>query len=167
MNCLNCHWFGFAATHTDAVQIIQDTGVFYLTVAFAYLLSFLYMIWHSSSTKKKKRLHIFAIIMWATFGECLILQPAAFSLVFNGLVLLLTLLVLYQLQFTSALMAQASLSLQKASSDDKKAMYANTLLTKMNYTLSDILGMALMNEQILWLVILYKAAVGFRASFGL
>jgi hypothetical protein len=81
--------------------------------------------------------------------------------------LLLALVVIYQLQFTSALMAQASISLQKASTEDKKAMYANTLLTKMNYTLTDILGMSLLNEQILWFLILYRAAVSFRASFGL
>lgn len=167
MNCLNCHWFGFAATHSDAVRIIQDTGVFYLAVSFAYLLSYLYMIWHSTAIKRRKTLHVVGIVMWATFGSCLVLQPIAFAKFFNGIVFLLALVVLYQLQFTSALMAQASLSLQKASTEDKKAMYANTLLTKMNYTLADILGMTLLNELILWFLILYRAAVGFRASFGL
>jgi hypothetical protein len=167
MNCLNCHWFGFAATHNDAIRIIQESGVFYMVIAFAYLLSYLYMLWHSPAIKRRKTLHIVGIVVWATLGTCLVSQPAAFSKFFNGLVFGVALLMLYQLQFTSALMAQASISLQKASTEDKKAMYANTLLTKMNYSLTDILGMSLLNEQILWLLILYRATVGFRASFGL
>jgi hypothetical protein len=167
MSCLHCAWLGFAATPDEAIRIIRDTGLFYLTISLAYLLSFVYMIWHSSTTRKKKRVHIFGIVMWAVFGECLLLQPAVFSVFFNGLILMLALLVLYQLQFTSALMSQASLSLQKASTEDKKAMYANTLLTKMNYSISDVLGFTIINEQILWILILYRAAIGFRASFGL
>lgn len=167
MNCLNCHWLGFAATHDEALRIIQDSGAFYLTVAVAYIMSFLYMIWHATSVKKRIRAHVFGIVIWTTLGECLLLRPEIFGMYFNGLVFVFSLLILYQLQFTSALMGQASLSLQKASSEDKKAMYANTLLTKMNYSLSDMLSLALINEQILWLIILYKAAVGLRASFGI
>jgi hypothetical protein len=125
------------------------------------------MLWHTTSVKKRLRAHIFGIVIWTTLGECLLLKPAIFGMYFNGLVFAFSLLILYQLQFTSALMGQASLSLQKASTEDKKAMYAATLLTKMNYSLSDMLNLALINEQILWLIILYKSAVGLRASFGI
>lgn len=167
MNFLNHEWLGFAATPEDAVRIIKDTGIFYLSISIAYLFSYFYMAWHSSSTKKMKGVHYFSISMWAFNGIWLILQPHFFSFFFNFLVTLLALVVLYQLYFTSILTAQVPLAFSKVNTEDKKVMYAKTLIKKMDYTLSDVFGVTLINEQILWMLILYRAAIAFRASFGL
>jgi len=64
-------------------------------------------------------------------------------------------------------MAQGTVKAQKGGTDNKKALYANTLLTKGNYTVTDILGYTLINELILWILILYRAGVTLRASFAL
>lgn len=165
MTCLNCEWLGYVATPDDAVRLIKQTGQFYTTIAVAYFLSFLYMIWHSPSTMKIKRIHCLAILMWGFIGVCLTLQPISLSLFFNSFVVGLSLLVLYQLQFTSPLAAQATLTASQTKTDNKKMMYAQTLLKKMNYTITDVLGVSVINEHILWLVILYRAIITLRASW--
>lgn len=167
MTCLNCEWLGDVATLDDTVKLIKATGQFYTSIAVAYLLSFLYMIWHSPSTMKIKKIHCLAILMWGFIGVCLTLQPISLTFFFNSFVAVLSLLVLYQLQFTSPLAAQATLAASKTKIDNKKMMYAQTLLKKMNYTVTDVLGVSLMNEQILWLLILYRALITLRASWGL
>jgi hypothetical protein len=167
MTCLNYEWLGYVDTPEDAIKLIKQTGQFYCLIAVTYLISFLYMIWHSLSTMKAKKIHGLAIFMWSFIGACLTLQPLpSFSLFFNALVTALSLLVLYQLQFTSLLAAQAGLTASKIETDNKKVMYAQTLLKKMNYTTGDILGVSLINEQILWLMILYRAVITLRASWG-
>ncbi len=165
MTCLNCEWLGYVATPDDAVKLIKQTGQFYIIIAVAYLLSFLYMLWHSPSTMKTKRIHRLTILMWSFIGICLTLYPLSLSFFFNSFVAILALFVLYQLQFTSLLAAQATLTASKAKTDNKKMMYAQTLLKKMNYTVTDVLGVSLINEQILWLMILYRAVITLRASW--
>lgn len=168
MICLNYEWLGYAATPEDAIKLIKQTGQFYCLIAVAYLVSFLYMTWHSPNTMKAKKIHGVTILMWGFIGVCLTLQPLpSFSLFFNSLIAVLSLLVLFQLQFTSLLAAQAGLTAPIIETDNKKVMYAQTLLKKMNYTTGDILGVSLINEQILWLIILYRAVITLRASFSL
>ena len=167
MTCLNCEWLGYAATSEDAIKVIKETGQFYTSISVAYLLSFLYMTWHSPSTMKIKKIHCIGILMWGFIGICLTLQPISLSLFFNSFVTGLSLLVLYQLQFTSPLAAQATLAASTMKTDNKKMMYAQTLLKKMDYTVTDILGVGLINEQILWLMILYRAVITLRISWGL
>ncbi len=167
MTCLNCESLGFAQTPDVALRIIKDTGIFYLAISTAYLLSFLYMLWHSPSAQKMKKVHIFGILMWAFIGGALIIQPHIFSIFFNAFLVLLALLVLYQLQFTSALSAQATLGTSKVKTDDKRAQFAQMLLKKGNYSMTDVLSFTLINEQILWMLILYRAAMTLRASWGL
>ena len=166
MTCLNCEWLGYTTTPDDAIKLIKETGHFYITIAVAYLFSFLYMAWHSPNTMKIKKIHCVTILMWGFIGVCLTLQPIPLSLFFNSFVTGLSLLILYQLQFTSPLAAQATLSASKIKPDNKKKMYAQTLLKKMNYTVTDVLGVSLINEQILWLMIFYRAAITLRASWG-
>jgi len=165
VTCLNCEWLGYTATPDDAIKLIKETGHFYIAIAVAYLFSFLYMVWHSPSTVKIKRIHGLGILMWSFIGICLTLQPIPLSLFLNSFVTILSLLVLYQLQFTSPLAAQATLPTSKTKTDNKKKMYAQTLLKKMNYTVTDVLGVSLINEQILWLMILYRAIITLRASW--
>jgi len=167
MNDLNYDWLGFAATSEDAGRIIRETGIFYLTLSVAYLFSFLYMFGHSSTTRVRKRNHCIGVLLWAASGACILIHPKLFSLCLNALIFLLAMIVLFQLQFTSPLMAQGTVKAQKGGTDNKKALYANTLLTKGNYTVTDILGYTLINELILWILILYRAGVTLRASFAL
>lgn len=167
MNFLNYDWLGFVSTSEDAAGIINDTGIFYLTISIAYFLSFLYMLWHSSSARKIKAIHCSGVLMWAFCGGCLLLQPAVLSIFINSFITFLSLLVLYHLHYTSPLTAQATIALPKTKTDDKKVMYAQVLLTKMNYSLSDVLKFTLINEQIFWLLILYRAAITLRAAFAL
>lgn len=166
MTCLNCDWLGYTTTPDDAIKLIKETGQFYITIAVAYLLSFLYMVWHSPRTMKIKKIHCIAILMWSFIGLCLTLQPLSFSLFFNSFIAALSLFVLYQLQFTSLFAAQATLPTPTIKTENKKKMYAQTLLKKMNYTVTDVLGVSLINEQILWLMIFYRAAITLRASWG-
>lgn len=167
MNYLDYEWLGFVSTPGDAARIVTDTGIFYLTISVAYLLSFLYMLWHCPETGKAKKNHWFLIGMWALFGGCLILDPFVFSVFVNFFVIFLSLLVLYRLHHTSPLTAQATIVPPKTKTDDKKLMYTETLLGKMNHSLADLLKVTLINEQILWLLILYRAAITLRASSGL
>lgn len=167
MTCLNCEWLGYTATPEGAIRFIKETGQFYTTISVAYLLSFLYMIWHSSSTMKAKRIHCLSILMWGFMGVCLTLQPVSLSLFFNSFVASLSLFVLYQLQFTSPLAARADLVDSKIKTDNKKMMYAQTLLKKMDYTVRDVLGVSIINEQVLWLLILYRAIITLRVSWEL
>jgi len=163
MNYFDYEWLGFASTSEDAFRIVNDTGIFYLTIAVTYLLSFLYMLWQSSSSKKIKRTHYFGISMWVFCGGGILLDPAVLSVVMNSFVIFLSLLVLYQLHYTSPLAAQSTVVPPKTKADDKKLMYTQTLLTKMNHSFSDILKFTLINEQIL----LYRAVITLRASFAL
>lgn len=167
MNLLNFDWLGYAESPLEAARILKDTGVFYLAVAVAYLLSFLYMLWHSPSTQRRRTSHCFGILLWVAVGSLLLLSPSNFGIFINTLVFLLSLLVIYQLQFTSAILAQSTLSVQKINTDDKKAMYASTLLSKFNFGIAEVLSYTLINEQILWFLILYRSAISVRASFGL
>lgn len=167
MTWLHYEWLGYVATPEEAIKLIKQTGQFYIVIAVAYLISFLYMIWHSPSIMKIKRIHRLTILIWGFIGVCLTLHPLSFSLFFNSLVTVLSLLVLYQLQFTSLLAAQAALTTSKTKTDNKKVMYAQTLLKKMNYTITDIFEVSLINEQILWLMVLYRAVITLRASWGL
>jgi hypothetical protein len=167
MSILNYGWLGFAATPLEAALIVKDTGGFYLAVSVAYLISFLYMTWHSNTANTRKKNHIAGILSWAAFGSGLLLSSSILWVFINTVVVLLSFLVLYQLQFTSALLAQASLSVQKANTEDKKAMYASTLLAKVNYGMMDLLGFTLINEQILWLLIFYRASITLRAAIGI
>ncbi|MBM3469135.1 MAG: hypothetical protein FJX71_06890 [Alphaproteobacteria bacterium] len=165
MSCFNCEWLGYVSSPEEAIKFIKDTGVFYLSISIAYLLSFLYMSCHSPATKKIKRIHILGVLMWAFMGGTLIIQPGSFSIFFNLFISLLSLLVLYQLQYTSALTAHSPFSEPKT--DDKKALYGLNLLKRMNYTLADIVGFTLINEQILWFLILYRSAITVHAAWGL
>jgi len=167
MGYFNYGWLGFASMPEDAFNIVADTGVFYLTISIAYLLSFLYMLWHCPEAGKKKKNHCLGIGIWALFGTLLILDPAIFSVFINFFVILLSFLVLYQLYYTSPLTAQSTLVPPKTKTDGKKLMYTETLLGKMNHSLADLLKFTLINEQILWLLILYRASITLRASFGL
>lgn len=166
MTWLNYEWLGYVATPEEAIKLIKQTGQFYSVIAVAYLASFLYMVWHSSTAMKTKKIHRLTILMWGFIGACLTLYPlSSFSLFFNLLVSALSLLVLYQLQFTSLLAAQAGLTASETETDNKKVMYAQTLLKKMNYTIGDVIGVSLINEQILWLMIFYRAVITLRASW--
>lgn len=167
MSYFDYEWLGFVSTPEDATRIVTDTGTFYLAISVAYLLSFLYMLWHCPEAGKKKKTHGLGIAMWALFGGCLILAPVVFSIFMNFFVVFLSLLVLYQLYYTNPLTAQATLVPPKTKTDDKKLMYTETLLGKMNHSLADLLKFTLINEQILWLLILYRASITLRASFGL
>lgn len=167
MSFLNHEWLGFAATPTEAIRIIKDTSIFYLVVSFSYVLSILYMSWHSKITKKLKKTHYIYISMWLFFGITTLLQPSIFSTIINLSAILLALCVLFQLQFTSILSAQITLSDIDVATDNKKALYAKTLLMKADYNLNEVIGVTIINEQILWLIILYRALVAFRASFGM
>jgi hypothetical protein len=57
MSILNYGWLGFAATPLEAALIVKDTGGFYLAVSVAYLISFLYMTWHSNTANTRKKNH--------------------------------------------------------------------------------------------------------------
>jgi peptidoglycan/LPS O-acetylase OafA/YrhL len=165
MTWLNYEWLGYVATPEEAIKLIKQTGQFYIVIAVAYFASFLYMVWHSSTAMKTKRNHGLTILMWGFIGVCLTLYPLSFSLFFNSVVTAVCLLVLYQLQFTSLLAAQAGLTASETETDNKKVMYAQTLLKKMNYTTGDVIGVSLINEQILWLMIFYRAVITLRASW--
>jgi hypothetical protein len=165
MTWLNYEWLGYVSTPEEAIKFIKQTGQFYIVIAVAYLMSFLYMIWHSSIIMKTKRIHGLTILIWGFIGVCLTLRPLSFSLFFNSLVIVLSLLVLYQLQFTSLLATQMASTTLAIKTDNKKVMYAETLLKKMNYTITDILEVSMINEQILWLMILYRAVITLRASW--
>ena len=110
--------------------------------------------------------HIFGILMWGGTGAILILGPSHFSIFFNFFVLGLAIIILYRLHFISPLVAESIVVPSKLPSDDKKKMYADKLLKKGNYTLSDIASSTLINELILWLLILYRSAITLRASIG-
>lgn len=166
MSVLSSDWFGFAATSQDAARIIGETGVFYLSLAVAYLCSYFYMRTYAATIQKQQKMHFISILLWAFTGSILIFCQGIFSLILIALLILLSLIVLYQLQFTSPLMAQADYSM-KTDLQDKKSMYGKTLLTRMNYNLGDALGISIINEQILWILILYRSCVALRASFGL
>jgi hypothetical protein len=167
MTWLNHASLGYAANPAEALRIIHETGVFYLTISIAYLLSFLYMHCHSTSVKKMKKPHIIGILMWGFIGEILILEPNHFTIFFNFFVLGLAIVILYQLHFTSPLTAQGTVMPPKLPSDDKKKMYTDNLLKRWGYTLNDIVSLTLINEHVLWLLILYRAAITLRASIGL
>lgn len=163
--CLNFEWLGFAPTPKDAIKIIQDTGIFYLSISAAYLISFLYMAWNAPVSKKIKRIHFFSIAMWAFIGTCLVLEPVRFSTFFNGFMALFSIAVLYQLHYVSPYLAQCTLTDPKTKiTENKKIMYAKTYLK--HYSPADFLNVPLINEQILWLLILYRATITLRASFG-
>lgn len=165
MDYFNYEWLGSASTSEEAIRIIKDTGIFYLTISIAYLLSFFHIFWHSSSTLKINKIHGISIFLWAFCGLCLILLPTFFSTFLNTLIIALSLFVLCQLYYISPLVAQVTLTLPET--DDKKIMYAQTLIAKMHYTLSDMLKCTLINEQILWLLIFYRATITLRASLAL
>jgi hypothetical protein len=165
--CLNHAFLGYAANPMEASKIIHETGIFYLSISVAYLFSFLYMHRHSKSIRKMKKPHIFGILMWGFAGGILILGPSHFGTFFNFFVLSLAIVVLYRLHFIIPLVAESSIMAPKLPSDDKKKMYADKLLKKGNYTLSDVVSSTFINEQILWLFILYRAAVTLRASIGI
>ena len=165
MTWLNYEWLGYVATPEEAIKFIKQTGQFYIVIAVAYLMSFLYMIWHSSIIKETKRIHGLTIFLWSFIGVCLTLHPLSFSLFFNSFVIVLSLLVLYQLQFTSHLATQMASTTPEIKTDNKKVMYAETLLKKMNYTITDILEVSMINEHILWLMILYRAVITLRVSW--
>jgi hypothetical protein len=167
MNELNYDWLGFASTSEDALRITRDTAIFYLSISVAYLLSFLYMLGQSSTTKEKRKVHCGAILLWAIMGILIHIYPKTFSLFLNTLLFLFALLVLFQLQFTSTLMAQGTLKATKEDTNNKKALYAITFLAKTKHTLNDILGFTVINELILWLLILYRAGIALRASLAL
>lgn len=166
MSILSSDWLGFAATSQDAARIVGETGGFYLSLAGAYLCSFFYMRTYAPTILKQQKMHLISILLWAFTGLVLIFCPGIISSILTGLLILLSLIVLYQLQFTSPLMAQADYSLT-TDFKDKKSMYGKTLLTRMNYNLGDALGISIINEQILWILILYRSCVTLRASFGL
>ncbi|MDF3033379.1 MAG: hypothetical protein K0R76_333 [Alphaproteobacteria bacterium] len=166
MDIFNQEWLGFAPTRESALNIITQTGIFYLVISGAYALSFLYMRRQSQLSKKIKKIHYLGTSLWAFHGGCLLLYPTVFALFVNTLIVGFALLVLYQLSFTSPLAAQSTLT-PSGATDDKKLQYAQTLLAKANYVLSDIVNIALINEQILWLLILYRAVITLRASWGL
>jgi hypothetical protein len=164
-------WFdhaslGYAASPTEALRIIHETGVFYLVISIAYLLSFLYMHFHSVSVRKMKKSHIIGILMWGFIGGTLILEPNHFTIFFNFFVLGLAIIILYQLHLTSPLAAQGTVTPPTLSSENKKKMYMDNLLKRWGYTLNDIVSSTLINEHILWVLILYRAAITLRASTG-
>jgi hypothetical protein len=130
MTWLNYEWLGYVETPEDAIKFIKQTGQFYSAISVTYLVSFLYMIWHSPITMKTKKIHRLTILMWGFIGGCLTLHPLSFSLFFNSFVIVLSLLVLYQLQFTSLLATQMASTTPETKSDNKKVMYAQTLLKK-------------------------------------
>lgn len=161
----NSPWLGYAGTPDEAIRIIQETGAFYLAISVAFLLSFAYMVRHSEVARKMKGTLLFGIFMWAFFGYVTLYQTN-FAGVINTLVVLLSLIVLAQLQFTSPLLAVASVSDANSNTDDKKVMYAKTMLAKRKLELRDFLAHTLINELILWLLILYRAIVALRADFA-
>lgn len=166
MSILSSYWFGFADTPQESARIVGETGVFYLSLAGGYLCSFFYMRTYAPTILKQQKMHLISILLWAFTGGVLIFFQGIFSLILTILLILLSLIVLYQLQFTSPLMAQADYNIP-TDLNDKKSMYGKTLLTRMNYNLGDALGISIINEQILWILILYRSCVTLRASFGL
>lgn len=167
MTWFNHTFLGYAANPTEASRIINETGIFYLSISVAYLFSFLYMYRHSKSIRKMKKPHIFGILMWGIIGGILILGPDYFSIFFNFFTLSLAITILYRLHFISPLVAESAIMPPKLSSDDKKKMYADKLLKKGCYTLSDMVSSTLINEHILWLLILYRSAITLRTSIGM
>jgi hypothetical protein len=162
MTWLNHACLGYAATPPEAFRIIFD-----LSISVAYLASFLYMYRHSKSLRKMGKSHIFGILMWGFIGGALILGPGHFSIFLNFFALGLAIIILYRLRFISPLVAESAVMLPQLTSDDKKKMYADKLLKKGGYTLSDVVSSTFINEHILWLLILYRSAITLRASIGM
>ncbi|MBX9806078.1 MAG: hypothetical protein K2Y18_10085 [Alphaproteobacteria bacterium] len=167
MNFLNHDWLGYAATPEEAFRIIRDTGIYYLGVSIAYVLSYLYMLPHSQNVLKNNKIHLVAMMLWGVAGLCLTYPSPFLTTFFSFFVTALSLFVLWNLSFTSVLASQIPLSYETVKTDNKRALYAMTSLKKRNRTLDDILGGSIMNEQILWLLIFYRSAITLRAVFGL
>lgn len=167
MTILDHAWLGYAPTPDSAVAIIKETGLFYLLISGAYCFSYFSLLLQSSGKKREKNRHGFFIFTWALMGGRLIYEPRLLSLFFNGVLILFSLTVLYQLHFTGPLLAQAAEGADDIKTDDKKALYGKYLLKKAGYTLKGALECTLINEHILWALILYRAAITARASWGL
>jgi len=167
MNWFDYEWLGYAPTPEITDRIVWETGFFYLTIAVAYFFSFLYGLWHSTSQKKMKRHHSFSIFLWIFVGGCFLTNYSHLTAYLSILMTFLALRVLYQLRYTSSIISDAAVELPQSNKYNKKTLYAHTLLKKTEYTLQNIISIALMNEQILWLLVLYRSVIAWRASWGI
>lgn len=165
MTFFHHEWLGYVETSQGAINLIQSTGIFYLLIAFSYALAFL-LVLGNSRPKKMGKIHMLSMSLWLILGVCLLVFPSS-GFIVNAFVMLLSTLILYQSQMTSALGIQATLPSSASLTNNKRAMYAQTCLNKTNYTITHILEISFMNEKILWILILYRAIITTRASWNI
>ena len=166
MSWLNTPWLGYASNFEDALKIVEETGVFYLTISIAYLVSFFSIAGYSTTTRKTIKYHIFFITLWGICGLTTIFLPYNAGGLANLLIMIGSVFVLFQLYYTSILTARAH-TIPSKQVENKRQMYAETLLKKTTYKLDDFVRVALINEQILWMIILYRSIITMRAALSL
>ena len=169
MGWFNHDWLGYAANAGDAVHIIRDTGIFYLIIAAAFLISFLWIVTSGTDfdSKSKKR-YIYNILFWVIAGYFTIFYSDIPFTVFNFAIIVLSIVTLYYFQFFNCLLNYISLNILPCSqTENKKLMYVKALIEKKQWNFAGILCCSFINERILWLLILYKTACALRASLSL
>lgn len=161
----NYSFLGYTATPDEAIRIIHETGFFYLIICLAYLLSFIFLYNQSQAIRDKKTHHLVSILSWGMLSIALFnnIAPRFLSIVasFTAAMALLSLLRLAPL-LTKIDFLLPSLNLKLKSHrlfkelQEKKKIFPDTL-----YSCS------LINEYILWVLILYRSLITFRAALML
>lgn len=161
MDFFNTPFLGFASTPAEALSIIHETGNLYLLVACTYLLSFLSRIKDSKHMRDQLRLHVFTLLFW--FFAAIMLISDLYPAVISVAVILFSLNALVCAKILKPYMLKSvlpSVDLLENRSEPK----IEALLKKAST--GQFLSCSLINEEILWLIILIKSAVSLRAALA-
>ena len=161
MDFFNHAMFGYATTPEDTMNIIHETGCFYIMIGICYLFAFIIMRYQSEDIQKKKIYHLCSIVFWILSGffviKGIILTPI-FIFIFSIYTLWLN-----NFMFNH-LMKIVSKHINISMVDNEKL---KKILERAKFDIGSLSTFPFLNDRILWLMILFKSLVATRAILGL
>lgn len=150
-------------TLDETIHLIHETGYFYLTISFSFLLYFLFLLKKSSALQHVKKSQILLIFLWAAAGIILLMSNSKGVICCTFAVSVIAIRCMWCILKAGGVLGEITLTLPTLNPTLKSHRYFLEL-QKQKVPPEAIFSCMQINEFILWSLILYRSVITLNAA---